>query len=134
MKFFFDEYGNFQRPQAGAHGVGIVSGIAVPDADEAEIFQRFDAFVSKLPSSSLKDGEPKGKCLDDASRKALATMLSDLPGILLRPIMLDLTSLAGQPHAQVASLSPENSWSRKQRAGNRRFGIRLLNSRLMLPG
>ena len=104
MKFFFDESGNFQLPPAGGHGVGIVSGIAIPDSDEAEIFRRFDAFLSKLPSSSFKNGEPKGKLLDDANCEALATMLADLPGILLRPIMLDLTSLAGQPQAQVASL------------------------------
>jgi len=104
MKFFFDESGTFQLPRAGEHAVGIVSGIAIADADEAEIFRRFDAFLSKLPSSSFKNGEPKGKFLDDASRKALATMLAALPGILLRPVMLDLTSLGGQPHAQVASL------------------------------
>ena len=104
MRFFFDESGTFQLPRAGEHAVGIVSGIAIADADEAEIFRRFDAFLSKLPSSSFKNGEPKGKFLDDSSRKALATMLAALPGILLRPVMLDLTSLAGQPHAQVASL------------------------------
>jgi uncharacterized protein DUF3800 len=104
MKFFFDESGNFQLPPAGEHRVGIVSGIAIPDSDEAEIFQRFDAFLSKLPSSSFKDGEPKGRFLDDACRKALATMLADLPGILLCPIMLDLTSLVGQRQAHVAAL------------------------------
>jgi Protein of unknown function (DUF3800) len=104
MKFFFDESGNFQLPQAGEHRVGIVSGIAIPDSDEAEIFRRFDAFLSKLPSASFKDGEPKGRCLDDASRKALATMLSNLPVIVISPIMLDLTSLAGQPQAEVPTL------------------------------
>jgi hypothetical protein len=81
-----------------------VSGVAIPDSDEAEIFQRFDAFLSKLPSSSFKDGEPKGRLLDDACRKALATMLATVPGILLCPIMLDLTSLVGQRQAHVAAL------------------------------
>src|SRR5208337_2200842 len=104
MKFFFDESGRFQLPRAAEHTVGIVSGIAIPESDEAEIFRRFDAFLSKLPSSSFKDGEPKGKCLDDASCRALATMLSNLPGIVICPVMLDLTSLAGQPQADVPAL------------------------------
>jgi hypothetical protein len=61
MKFFFDESGRFQLPRAGEHAVGIVSGIAIPDADEAEVFRQFDAFLSTLPPASLKNGEPKGR-------------------------------------------------------------------------
>ena len=104
VKFFFDESGNFQLPPAEKHRVGIVSGVAIPDSDEAEVFQQFDAFLRKLPGSSFKNGEPKGRLLDDAGRKALADLLVDLPGILLCPIMLDLTSLAGQPQTNAAVL------------------------------
>ena len=63
MKFFFDESGNFQLPPAEEHRVGIVSGVAIPDSDEAEVFQQFDAFLSKLPVSSFQNGEPKGRLL-----------------------------------------------------------------------
>jgi hypothetical protein len=104
MKFYFDESGNFQLPTAGKHSVGIVSGVAIPDSDEAEVFRQFNAFLEKLPKSSFKNGEPKGKLLGDAERKALADMLVDLPGILLCPIMLDLTSLVGQPQADITGL------------------------------
>jgi hypothetical protein len=104
MKFFFDESGNFQLPPAGKHRVGIVSGVAIPDSDEAGVFQQFDAFLSKQPASSFKNGEPKGRLLDDAGRKALADMLVGLPGILLCPIMLDLTSLVGQHQTDAAGL------------------------------
>jgi len=104
MKFYFDESGNFQLPPAGEHRVGIVIGIAIPDSDEAEVFGQFNAFLSKLPESSFKSGEPKGRLLDYAGRKALADMLVDLPGILLCPIMLDLTSLVGQTQADVPGL------------------------------
>lgn len=104
MKFFFDESGNFQLPPAGEHRVGIVSGVAIPESDEAEIFRQFDAFLSQLPASSFRNGEPKGRLLDDAGRKALADMLVDLPGILFSPVTLDLTSLVGQPQADVTGL------------------------------
>jgi hypothetical protein len=104
MKFFFDESGNFQLPPAEEHRVGIVSGVAIPDSDEAEVFQQFDAFLNKLPVSSFQNGEPKGRLLDDAGRKALAGMLVNLPGILVCPIMLDLTSLVGQPQSDAAGL------------------------------
>ena len=57
-----------------------MSGIAIPDADQTEIFRRFDAFISNLPSSSFKNGEPKGGLLDEASRNAPAALLADLPG------------------------------------------------------
>ena len=104
MKFFFDESGNFQLPPAEEHRVGIVSGVAIPDSDEAEVFQQFDAFLSKLPVSSFQNGEPKGRLLDHAGRKALADMLVALPGILVCPIMLDLTSIVGQPQSDAAGL------------------------------
>ena len=104
MKFFFDESGNFQLPPAEEHRVGIVSGVAIPDSDEAEVFEQFDAFLSTLPGSSFQNGEPKGRLLDHADRKALADMLVDLPGILLCPIMLDLTSLVGQHQTDAAGL------------------------------
>ena len=68
MKFFFDESGNFQFPPAGVHRVGIVSGVAIPDSDEAEVFRQFDAFLGKLPASSFENGEPKGRLLNDAER------------------------------------------------------------------
>ena len=82
MKFVCDESGNSQLPPAGKHQVGIVSGIAIPDSGEAEIFRRFDAFLSNLPSSSFKDGEPKGNLLHDASRKALPAMLAFIHSLL----------------------------------------------------
>lgn len=104
MKFYFDESGNFQLPPKGEHRAGIVSGIAIPDSDEPEIFRRFDTFVGKLPSSAFKNGEPKGRLLDDAALKEFAHMFVDLPGILFCPIMLDLTSLVGQSQADVAGL------------------------------
>jgi hypothetical protein len=104
MKFYFDESGNFQLPPAGEHRVGIVSGIVIPDSDEVEIFRQFDAFLSRLPTSSFKNGEPKGRLLDDAGREAFADFLVALPGILLCPIMLDLTSLVGKPEADIAGL------------------------------
>lgn len=88
MQFYFDESGNFQLPPAGEHRAGIVSGVAIPESDQAEVFRQFDAFLSKLPASSFKNGEPKGRLLDDTGRKALADMLVDLPGILLCPIII----------------------------------------------
>ena len=104
MRFYFDESGNFQVRHSGEHNVGIVSGIAIPDSEEAEVFRRFDAFVNKLPSSAFKDGEPKGRLLDDDARKDFAHMLADIPGILLCPAILDLTSVVGQPQADVPAL------------------------------
>jgi hypothetical protein len=56
IKFFFDESGNFQLPPAEEHRIGIVSGVAIPDTDEAQIFQQFDALLSKLSGSSFQDG------------------------------------------------------------------------------
>lgn len=129
MKFFFDESGNFQLPPAGEHRVGIVSGVAIPDSAEAEVFGQFDAFLSKLPASSFKNGEPKGRLLDDAGRKALADMLVDLPGILFCPIMLDLTSLVGQAQADVSGFVSKNSCSCRQRASMSAFGMKSFNSR-----
>ena len=104
MKFFFDESGNFQLPPPGEHRAGIVCGIAIPDSDDVEIFRRFDAFVGALPASAFKNGEPKGRLLDDDDRKDFANMIAGLPGILICPIMLDLTSLVGQLQADVAGL------------------------------
>jgi len=104
MKFYFDESGNFQLPPAGEHRVGIVVGVAIPDLDEVEVFRKFNAFLSNLPTSSFKSGEPKGRLLDHGGCKALANLLINLPGILFCPIMLDLTSLVGKPEADVGGL------------------------------
>jgi hypothetical protein len=105
MHFYFDESGNFQLPPAREHRVGIVSGIVIPETHEAEVFRRFDGFVGTLPASAFKNGEPKGRLLDDAGCKALAEMLINLPGILVCPTMLDLTSLVGGPQIDGARLS-----------------------------
>src|SRR5437899_1839520 len=106
MKFFFDESGNFQLPPARMHRVGIVVGVAIPDSVEEEVYRQFDRFLGELPATSFVDGEPKGRLLDDAGRKSLADFFVDLPGILLCPIMLDLTSLVGNPQADaVGSIS-----------------------------
>jgi len=104
MKFFFDESGVFRVPTTAGQYVGIVSGVAIPDCVEAEVFKKFDEFVSTLPGSSFENGEPKGRLLGIASRNALADLLVSLPGILICPTMLDLTSLAGQPEADVGGL------------------------------
>ncbi len=108
MKFFFDESGNFQLPPSGEHRAGIVSGITISEEHEEEIFRRFDKFVSELPPCAFKNGEPKGRLLDDVGRRAYAEMLADLPGILICPIMLDLTSLVGTPQDRIADLVSEN--------------------------
>lgn len=105
MKFYFDESGSFKVPDDPAkHSVGIVSGVVIPESQEAQIFREFNAFVATLPQTAFKDGEPKGRLLDDGKRADLVTMITDLPiGILLCPIVIDLTSLAGKSDAKISS-------------------------------
>lgn len=105
MRFYFDESGNFKVPDdPSQHSVGIVSGIAIPDSQESLIFREFDAFVATLPPSAFKNGEPKGRLLDDGKRAELVNMITELPiGILFCPTVLDLTSLAGKSDANVSS-------------------------------
>jgi hypothetical protein len=106
MKFYFDESGNFQLPaDPGEHRVGIVGGVVIPDSEEAEVFQRFDAFVATLPATAFQHGEPKGRLLGDTGRRAFAELIRDLPGkTLLCPTMLDLTIVVGRPEADVVNL------------------------------
>jgi hypothetical protein len=103
MKFYFDESGNFQMPaKAGEHRVGIVSGVVIPESDEAEVFKHFDSFVASLPGTAFEKGEPKGRLLRDAETRAFAQMMLDIPGkILLCPTMLDLTTLFGHPESEI---------------------------------
>ncbi|OAI39239.1 hypothetical protein AYO40_01325 [Planctomycetaceae bacterium SCGC AG-212-D15] len=91
--------GNFQVPPAGDHRVGIVVGVAVPETEQAGIFNRFDTFLSQLPKSAFENGEPKGRLLDDGGRNAFAQLVASLPGVLVCPSMLDLTSLSGTSNA-----------------------------------
>ena len=95
--------GKFPDPPKSEHRAGIVSGIAIPDSDEAEIFRRFDAFVGALPARPSKTASQRGGCWTTAARSS-RHMIVDLPGILICPIMLDLTSLVGQSQADVAGL------------------------------
>jgi hypothetical protein len=81
----------------GQHGIVIVSGVVTIDSEEADTLRRLDPFVRKLPKSAFKDGEPKGRLLDEAARERFASLLAELPGVLLCPAMLDLSSIVGQP-------------------------------------
>lgn len=105
MNLFFDESGNFQIPNAaGTHAVGIVSGVVIPESQQAEIFSQFDAFLSTLPANAFKNGEPKGRLLDEESLRRFADFLFDLRrGILFCPTMLDITSLIGRPEAEASA-------------------------------
>lgn len=105
MKFYFDESGNFRVPDDPTqHSVGIVSGVAIPDSQEAFIYREFDAFVATLPPTAFKNGEPKGRLLDDGKRADLVNMITDLPiGILFCPTVIDLTSLAGKSDKNISS-------------------------------
>jgi hypothetical protein len=96
MKFFFDESGDFRvLADCEQHTVGIVVGVVVPESREEEVWSRFREFIVSLPASALKDGEPKGRLLDDEGRRAFASLVSKLEGILICPTILDLTSIAG---------------------------------------
>ena len=104
MNFYFDESGNFRVPtDIGSHAVGIVSGVVIPESLQPEIFSQFDNFVRTLPSSAFKQGEPKGKLLDDDGLKRFADLIFDMPpGLLFCPIMLDLTTLIGRPESEAS--------------------------------
>lgn len=127
MRFYFDESGNFKVPDdPSEHSVGIVSGIAIPDSQEPHIFQEFDAFVSSLPPSAFKNGEPKGRLLDDGKRTELVNVISELPiGILFCPTVLDLTSLAGKSDANVSSEVSDKLTEIEPHCGNPEFKKRV---------
>jgi hypothetical protein len=100
MNFYFDESGDFRvPPDPQEHAVGIVIGVVVPETRQAVIWQRFQALLGTLPPSAFKKGEPKGNSLDADGRRAFAALISESEGILVCPILLDLTSIAGRAEA-----------------------------------
>jgi hypothetical protein len=97
MNFYFDESGDFRVPvDTQEHAVGIVVGVAIPEMHQPNLWQRFQALQNTLPSSAFKKGEPKGNLLDANGRRAFATFIAESDGILVCPILLDLTSMAGR--------------------------------------
>lgn len=106
MNFYLDESSSFRVPDdPGTQAVGIVGGVVIPESQEPAVFRAFDSFLSGLPPTAFKEGEPKGRLLDDNSRAEFVNMLMDLPiGPLLCPIMLDLTSLAGRTEQNISSI------------------------------
>lgn len=98
MKFYFDESGSFTIPQTRVSSVGIVCGIALPEKAEADVFNRFDTFVSGLPPSVFDNGEPKGRLLDERCLTAFVDLCASLPDLLICPTILDLTSLCGESY------------------------------------
>jgi hypothetical protein len=96
MKFYFDESGDFTVPtNEQQHAVGIVVGVVVPESVEEDFFDRFTEFVSELPQSAFKNGEPKGNLLNNEDRRSFAMIVSECEGVVFCPTMLDLTSMAG---------------------------------------
>jgi hypothetical protein len=95
MKFYLDESGDFRLPKSpDEHAVGIVVGIVIPEVCEARAEQAYRDLVAKLRPAAFQNGEPKGKLLDENERRLFAEMIANLDGILLCPIILDITSLA----------------------------------------
>jgi hypothetical protein len=102
MKFHFDESGTFAVPSAAdQHAVGIVVGVDIPEADENEVFSRYEHFIGGLSKSELKNGEPKGNLLSEIHLRDFAEMLAACEGVLLNTTLLDLTSLADGRHQDV---------------------------------
>lgn len=102
MNFHLDESGDFRVPTDGTtHAAGIVMGIVIPDETQAEVLRCFDEFVRQLPQAAFHNGEPKGKLLDEERREQFGSMISHLDSVLVCPIMLDLTSLAGRTDVDV---------------------------------
>jgi len=97
MKFYFDESGVFFAPEDRMrHAVGIVVGVVVPETAEEDLWRRFRQFISTLPVSAFKNGEPKGRLLDAGARRSFAILMSECDAIQVCPTILDLTSIAGR--------------------------------------
>jgi hypothetical protein len=97
MKFFFDESGSFRVPATRqGHAVGIVVGVVIPETVEPVLEQRFREFLAKLPGTAFKNQEPKGRLLGGDAREGFALMVSKWDGVLICPMMLDLTTMAGR--------------------------------------
>lgn len=97
MRFYVDESGDFRIPDnKGAHAVGIAVGIVIPEDAEVTAFQRLDDFKGQLPHSAFENGEPKGSLLNADGRKQFCQLMHDLDDVLVCPIMLDLSVLAGR--------------------------------------
>jgi hypothetical protein len=101
MDFFFDESGDFRVPTGLDHAVGIAVGIVIPDETKAAIMRRYDDFVRGLSPGSFHQNEPKGNLLDTDGRRDFAEFISASDGLLVSPIMLDLTALSGKSGADL---------------------------------
>lgn len=89
MKFFFDESGDYRLDYDGVQPVGIVVGITIPESAEPEVFEKIDEFKAKLPSSTFKNGEPKGNLLTIEDRTRFARIIAADKRIVVTPAILD---------------------------------------------
>jgi hypothetical protein len=102
MNFYFDESGDFSIPVARTqNAVGVSMAVVIPDETQAQTLGDFDAFVHGLPRAAFQDSEPKRNLLDTTARRQFVEFLSACDGILVCPIMLDLTALTGRADVDV---------------------------------
>ena len=102
MKIYLDESGDFAIPKdSDCHAVGIVTGIVIPENRETEVFGTFDEFVSHLQPLEFDKKEPKGNLLTDESASVFSRFFAASDGLLVCPIMIDLTLLSRQPEVDV---------------------------------
>jgi hypothetical protein len=128
MNFYMDESGDFRVPDdKGTHAIGIVVGVVVPDETEQDVFRRFDEFLQHLPPSAFQNGEPKGRLLDERNRRLFSDLVQKLDSILVCPIMLDLTALAGNDsHVRSAVVEALRGWATRCKHQTMREQVELL--------
>jgi hypothetical protein len=84
MNIYIDGSGSFRIPATSAdHACGIVVGIAIAEQDEPRVFERFTEFVSKLPGSALKNGEPKGNLLTEGTLDSFCDFVQQESAIIV---------------------------------------------------
>jgi hypothetical protein len=106
MRFYFDESGDFSPPKDTAeHKAAVVVGVDIPEVIESAVFATYDKYVASLSAAELERGEPKGRRLNDKSRRRFCEMMVEQRDVFVTPALLDLTTLAnGRAKAGTESL------------------------------
>lgn len=87
MRIFIDESGSFVRGER-VSGLSLVGALVIPDERIAQISKKYEAIRSRLPK---KDGEVKGRLLDEAQVAEVVHLLSRNE-VLLELVAVDLNA------------------------------------------
>jgi hypothetical protein len=86
MHIYIDESGSFVMPQSSAPSVSTMGALVVPECYQEAIWKRYKRMRAQWPK---KNGEVKGRLLDEAQVAALVGMLVQTP-VLYDVIAIDL--------------------------------------------